>query len=121
MSEEFKKIESLLEQLKEYANTRVAQLKFSAAQKLSKTIADLVAALLAGLVFLAFLFFGSIAAAIAIGDWLGKLWLGFLLIAGVYGIAAIIIWRAKDRILQIPLLNYLIKLWLTNDAEDEKD
>ncbi len=121
MSDEFKKIESLLEQLKEYANTRVAQLKFSVAQKLSKTIADLVATILAGLVFFAFFFFGSIAAAIAIGDWLGKLWLGFLLIAGIYGIIGIIIWKAKDRILQIPLLNSLLKQWFTNDEDNEDD
>ena len=121
MSEEFKKVESLLEQLKEYANTRVAQFKFSVAQKLSKTIADLVATILAGLVFFAFFLFGCIAAAIAIGEWLGKLWLGFLIVAGIFGIARIIIWKAKDRILHIPLLNSLIKQWFTNDAEDEKD
>lgn len=121
MSDEFKKIESLLEQFKEYANTRVAQIKFSIAQKIAKTIADLVATILAGLVFFAFLFFGSIAAAIAIGDWLGKLWLGFLLIAGIFGIIGIIILKAKNRILQIPLLNSLIKQWFTNDDEDEKD
>ena len=121
MSDEFKKIESLLEQLKEYANTRVAQFKFSVAQKLSKTIADLVAIILAGLVFFTFFFFGSIAAAIAIGEWLGKLWLGFLLVAVIYGIIGIFIWKAKDRILQLPLLNSLIKQWFINDAEDEKD
>lgn len=121
MSEEFKKIESLLEQLKEYANTRVAQFKFSVAQKLSNTISDLVAALLAGLVFLIFLFFGSIAAAIAIGDLLGKLWLGFLVIAGVYLLAGIIIWKVKDRIIHIPLMNSLIKKLFTNDSGDEKD
>ena len=121
MSEEFKKIESLLEQVKEYVNTRVAQFKFSIAQKLSKTIADLVAMILAGLVFFSFFFFGSIAAAIALGDWLGKLWLGFLIIAGIYGIAGIIIWKTKDQLLQIPILNSLIKQWFTNNDEDEKD
>lgn len=121
MSDEFKKIESLVEQVKEYVNTRVAQFKFSIAQNISKTIADLVAMILAGLLFFTFFFFGSIAAAIAIGDWLGKLWLGFLIIAGIYGIAGIIIWKGKDHLLRIPILNSLIKQWFTNNDEDEKD
>jgi Zn-dependent protease with chaperone function len=120
MSEEFKKIESILEQAKEYANIRVAQLKLSMAEKLSKAISVIIAALVAGLVFLGFLLFGSISAAIAIGQWLGKLWLGFLLVAVFYLLAGIIIWIAKDRLLRIPIMNSLIEKLFTNDY-DEKD
>ncbi len=54
MSEEFKKIESLLEQVKDYANTRIDKLKLSIAERVSKTISDMIATMLAGLVFFVF-------------------------------------------------------------------
>jgi Putative Actinobacterial Holin-X, holin superfamily III len=121
MSEEFKKIESLLEQVKDYANTRVDKLKLSIAEKLSKTISDMIATMLAGLVFFAFVLFGSVAGAIALGQWLDKLWLGFLLVAGFYLVAGLIIWKAKNRLLRIPIMNSLIEKLFSNDSEDEKD
>jgi Putative Actinobacterial Holin-X, holin superfamily III len=121
MSEEFRKIESLLEQVKDYVNTRAAQLKLSIAEKLSKAVADMVAKLIAGLVFLAFLFFGSIAAAIALGQWLGKLWLGFLLVAGFFLVVGILIWKTRNRVLRIPLMNSLLEKLFDNKSDNEKD
>lgn len=121
MSEEFKKIETLLEQVKEYANVKVDKLKLSIAEKLSKIIADMVATIMASLVLFGFVLFGSLAGAIALGEWLGKLWLGFLLVAGLYLIIGIIIWKGRNRLLRIPIMNSLIEKLFANNSEDEKD
>ena len=121
MSEELKKVESLLDQVKEYANTRIAQMKLSAAEKISKVISDLVASFVAGLVFFFFLLFASVAGAIAIGQYLDSLWLGFLLIAGFYLLMSIIIWKLKDKLLRIPLMNSIIEKMFGNTSEDEKN
>ncbi|MBK9381428.1 MAG: hypothetical protein IPN39_08860 [Chitinophagaceae bacterium] len=51
MSEEFNKVESMIEQLKAYANTRVSQVKLSMAEKVSKLAAEMIAMLMAALVF----------------------------------------------------------------------
>ena len=67
MSEEFNKVESMIEQLKAYANTRVSQVKLSMAEKVSKLAAEMIAMLMAALVFFLFLVILSIAAAIFIG------------------------------------------------------
>jgi hypothetical protein len=121
MSEEFKKIESLLEQIKDYANTRIAQAKLSIAENVSKVISNLVASLFAVLVFFFFLFFVSFAGAIALGQLFNNSWLGFLIVAGFYLLAGIIIWWLKEKLLRIPIMNSLIGKFFNNSAEDEKD
>ena len=44
MSETFKKAESLVSELKEYVNTRVAQVKLSIVEKLSKVVTYIIMA-----------------------------------------------------------------------------
>ena len=122
MSDEFNRIESLLGQAKEYVNTRIAQFKLSVAEKISKTMATVIAGLAAALVFFLFLVFAGVAAAIALGQWTGYMWLGFLIMAVVYLLLAIIVWTAKDRILALPIMNAIIgSLFDEEEVEDEKD
>jgi len=122
MSDEYNKIESLLGQAKEYVNTRIAQFKLSVAEKISKTMATVIAGLVVALVFFLFLVFAGIAAAIALGQWTGNMWLGFLIVAAVYLLVAIIVWKAKDRLLALPIMNAIIgRLFDEEEVEDEKD
>jgi hypothetical protein len=122
MSDEFNRIESLLGQAKEYVNTRIAQFKLSVAEKISKIMATVIAGLAAALVFFLFLVFAGVAAAIALGQWTGYMWLGFLIIAVVYLLLAIIVWTAKDRLLALPIMNAIIgSLFDEEEVEDEKD
>lgn len=122
MSEEFKKAESLLEQLKAYVNTRVAQAKLSVAEKASRLAATMIAFLLVALVFFLFLVLASVAGAIAIGQWLDSMWLGFLIMAGLVLLVMLLVWALKDRLLRIPIMNALIKaLFEKEEHDDEKD
>ncbi|MBL7724553.1 MAG: phage holin family protein [Chitinophagaceae bacterium] len=121
MSEEFKKVESLVDQLKAYANTRLSQVKLSMAEKISKLAAMMIAMLMAALVFFLFLVLLSIAAAIAIGQWLDSYWLGFLIVAGIVLLLGLIFWLAKDRLLRIPIMNSMIEALFEPEEEDEKD
>lgn len=122
MSDEFNRIESLLGQAKEYVNTRIAQFKLSVAEKVAKIMATVIAGFAAALVFFLFLVFAGIAAAIALGQWTGYMWLGFLIMAVVYLLLAIIVWTAKDRLLALPIMNAIIgSLFVEEEVEDEKD
>lgn len=121
MSEEFKNLESLIDQLKSYVSTRVAQVKLSAAEKASGLAASVVAMLLAALVFFLFLTLVSVAAALLIGQWLGSLWLGFLLVAGVVLVIMLLIWVMRERLLRLPIMNSMIESLFEIDEEDEKD
>ena len=121
MSEEFNKFESLAEQLKAYVNTRVSQVKLSLAEKLSNLAATMIAMLLSALVFFLFLTLFCVAAALLIGQWLGSLWLGFLIVSGFVLLTGLIIWLAKDRLFRIPIMNALIEALFENEEDDEKD
>lgn len=121
MSEDFGKIESLLEKAKEYINTRIAQVKLSLAEKISKTLSVIIAAFVAVLVFLFFLLFSSIAVAIVLGNLTGSLWLGFLIVAVVWLLSGILIWKTRERLLQIPIMNAIIKALSGTDNNDEED
>ncbi|MBL7722316.1 MAG: phage holin family protein [Chitinophagaceae bacterium] len=122
MSDEFNKIESLLGQAKEYVNTRIAQFKLSVAEKVSKIMATVIAGLAAALVFFLFLVFAGIAAAIALGQWTGSMWLGFLIVAIIYLFLSFILWKGKDRLLALPIMNAIIgHLFDEEEEKDEKD
>ena len=118
--EEFKKIESLIEKLRDYVNTRIAQVKLSVAEKISKVAALVVAVLMAALVFFLFLVLLSVAGAIAIGQWLQNYWLGFLIIAGIILIIGIMLWNFKEKWIQKPIMNLLIKTMFSNKDDDEE-
>ncbi len=121
MSEEFNQFESLAEQLKAYVNTRVSQVKLSLAEKLSNLAATMIALLLSALVFFLFITLLCVAGALLIGQWLGSLWLGFLIVSGFVLLIGLIIWLAKDRLFRLPIMNALIEAMFENEDEDEKD
>jgi hypothetical protein len=121
MEKTFAKVEELADNFKEYINTRIDAVKLGAAEKGSVVIANVVAAVIAGLVFLFFLGFASIAFALFLGELTGKQWAGFLIVAGIYLVATIIIWAARGKIIQVPLMNALIHQLFRNDTEDEED
>lgn len=120
MAQEFNNAESFVDQVKEYLNTRLAQLKLSFAEKTSKVVAIMIAVIVSALVFFLFLVLISVAGAIAIGQWLENYWLGFVIIAGVILLAGFILWISKDGWLRRPIMNALIKVMFDKD-EDEKN
>ncbi len=120
MSEEFGKIESLLEKAKEYFNTRMAQIKLSVAEKISNVLSLVIAGLIAFLVFFIFLLFASIGAAIAIGNMIGETWLGFLIMGAAWLLFGIMIWKGRNRLLRLPILNSIINS-LSNDKEKNEE
>jgi uncharacterized membrane protein YqjE len=121
MSEDFKKVESLVNELKEYVNIRVAQAKLSIAEKLSRIVAYMISILMAALVFFLFLVLVSVAAAIVIGQWLENMWLGFIIVACLCLLLGLLLWWAKDKLVRKPIMNALINVLFESDNDDEKD
>jgi hypothetical protein len=58
MAQDFNNEETFVDQVKEYVNTRLAQLKLSFAEKTSKVIAIMIAVIMLALVFFSFPRFG---------------------------------------------------------------
>jgi ABC-type multidrug transport system permease subunit len=120
MAQEFNNADNFVDQVKEYLNTRLTQLKLSFAGNVSKVMAILIAAVVSALVFFLFFVLLSVAGAIAIGQWLGNYWLGFIIIAAVILFVGFILWIAKDSWLRKPIMNALIKAMFDKE-ENEKD
>ena len=120
MAQDFNNAEGFVDQVKEYVNIRLAQLKLLFAEKTSKVMAVMIAVVMSALVFFLFLVLICIAGAIAIGQWLESIWLGFVIVGGVVLIIGVILWMAKDRLIGKPIMNALIKVMFDKD-EDEKD
>jgi len=120
MAEDFNNADAFVDQVKEYVNTRLAQLKLSFAEKTSKVAAVLIAVVMSALVFFLFLVLICIAAAVAIGQWLENFWLGFLIVGGIVLIVGIILGMSKNQLIRKPIMNALIKAMFDKD-ENEKD
>jgi hypothetical protein len=120
MEQDFNNAETFVEQVKEYVNIRIAQLKLSFAEKTSKVMAVMIAVVMSALVLFLFLVLICIAGAIAIGQWLESFWLGFVIIGGVVLIAGAVLWFFKDQLIRKPIMNTLIKTMFDKE-EDEKD
>jgi Putative Actinobacterial Holin-X, holin superfamily III len=118
MSEELNRIEALVEKLKNYLNTRLAELKLSAAEKTARVLSVLVAVLMAALMFFLFLTILMVGIALLIGEWLHSYWLGFFITAGIILVCAGIGWQTRDRWLRIPIMNLLLAVFF-NEKGDE--
>lgn len=110
-------MEDLADNVKEYVNTRVESIKLNAAEKSSVIIADGVARIIVAIVFLFFIALASVALSLVLGEWLGKLWAGFLIVAGFYLCLGIIIWFRRGKLIRVPVMNALIQQLFKHDEE----
>jgi predicted transporter len=119
MEKAFAKAEELADTIKEYVNTRIASVKLNAAEKSSAVIANVIAGLIVAAVFMSFVLFSSIALAFGLGEWIGKTWAGFLMVAGLYLLIGGVVWTARVKIIQLPVMNALIKQLFAEDDEED--
>jgi hypothetical protein len=121
MSELFAHIEELAGNARDYINTRVEVVKLNAAAKVSSVTSNLIAGIIVAVVFVFFLFFGGMAAGFALGEWLGKTYWGFLIVAGLFLLAGIIVWIARERMIRIPIMNAIIQQLFKENEHHETD
>ena len=118
MENTFAKVEELAGSIKEYTNNRIESVKLGIAEKSSIVIANLVAFLIVAMFFTFFIGFGSMVVAINLGAWTGKMWLGYLIVAGLHFTAGFTIWSFRERLIRFPVMNAMIKQLFQSDEED---
>jgi hypothetical protein len=116
----FSKAEDLAGNIRDYVNTRIDSLKLNAAEKSSKIIGNGAAAMVVVVFVLFSLGLGSIALSWIIGIWMGKIWAGFLVVAGFYLLLALITWLARGKLIRLPVMNAMIHQMFKEDEEDNK-
>ena len=120
LKEEFKKAEDLAMHLKAYVQIEIELFKLTIAEKLSKIIANFLAAMVVMGVLLLFILFVSIALAFLIGEWLEKMSAGFFIVSILYLLIGVISWYAREKLIRIPILNAILSQLFTNDPFEEE-
>ncbi len=119
MEKAFAKAEELADNIKEYINAGIDSAKLNVAEKSSVVIANVLAGQVSAVVCCFFIIFASTALAFGLGEWMGKIWAGFLVVGGLYLLVGIVVWNAREKIIRLPIMNALIKQLFGN--EDEED
>ncbi len=121
MEQVFAKTEELADTLKDYINTKIEMTKLTAAEKSSTVIANLIAGFAVAVFFVLLIIFSGVVLGFGLGEWLGKTWIGFLIVTGLYFLLGIVVWFARGKLIRLPIMNALIKLLFKNEDTNEED
>ena len=101
-------IQEIVSKTREVIETRVKLCKLKAVDKGSEVISSLSATVIVLVLALLFFVFLSFGLAYLIGEWLGKVYYGFLIMAGIYGLAGLLIYSFRKKFIKGPVSNRLI-------------
>jgi len=100
---------SLFEKAGDYLETRLDLLKLRAVDKTSDVASSLVSRIVIIVILFLAVFIVNIGLALWIGELVGKAYLGFFIVAAVYGLLAWLIHVFRKTWIKDPLTNVLIK------------
>ena len=120
MEEEKKssRIGSIIDHIKDFISTKISIYKLIAAEAGGKVASAIILGILLLFFALFFFIFLGIGVAIAIGNALGHLYLGFIIVAGLFLLLGFFLIAARRVLLYYPITNTIIKLLAGNDHED---
>lgn len=102
-------IETLFEKTKDYVETRADLFKLKAIKKTAEVGSSIISQVIIAIVFSSFFIFLNIAIGLFIGDLIGKLYIGFFIVAAFYLIVGIIIYSNRQKIISSPIADSIIK------------
>jgi uncharacterized membrane protein len=114
-------VEVLLARAQAYTKTSIELFKLKATDKLAELTSNLASGFVILVILVLFFVNLNIAIALLLGDLLGKAWLGFILISGLYVCIGCIIFLFRNKWIKRPVSNSIIELLLKdeNNAEDQ--
>lgn len=110
MEESAKRIESLYEKAVDYGVTSFELIKLKALDKTSDVASSLLPNAIVLLVFATFLLLLNFGLALWIGEMLGKVFLGFFIVAGFYGVVALVLHFLMHKQLKKHFQDYIVKM-----------
>jgi uncharacterized oligopeptide transporter (OPT) family protein len=121
MEKVFARTEELADNIKELINVKLDSVKLTVAEKSSKVASNLISAIIVALTMIFFIVFFSVALAYFLAEILNSTWAGFLIVSGIYLLAAIIVRLLKERAIRIPIMNSILSQLSKEDDNDEED
>ncbi|MFA9188628.1 hypothetical protein AAGV33_14565 [Flavobacterium sp. FBOR7N2.3] len=101
-------IELLYKKAKEYADINIELIKLNSIDKIADVLSSLVSRIVIFMFVVMFVLLLNIALSLYLGELLGKDYLGYLVVAGIYLVLVIIINYNKDTIIKTPITNLVI-------------
>lgn len=102
---------NLSEDIKSALDSQIEYYKLYSFKIIAKSAAGLTTIFVMGLFLLTIVFFLSVAIAFAIGEWLGSIGLGFLIIGLVLSLLGGTIYAARKKLIHKPLLKRLSDIY----------
>ncbi len=121
LQEEFKKVEELALHIKAYIQTEIELIKLLFAEKLSKILSNFLAIMVLIWLLLIGILFASLSLAFLIGERLGKMSTGFIIVSFIYLLLAVITWYLKEKVIRIPILNGILRQLFDNENKSEEN
>lgn len=112
MEDKAKPLESLLNSATEYGKTSYELFKLKALDKTSNVVSSVVPHSIVLIILSSFMLFLNLGIALWLGEIFGKIFYGFLIIAGFYLIIGVIIYFFLYKWLKKLVCNYVIKQML---------
>jgi len=109
MEDNAKLVESLLERAAEYGKTSFELIKLKTLDKTSDVVSSVVPHSVVLVIIVSFMLFLNLGLAFWLGEILGKIYLGFFVVAGFYLITGIVIHFFMHKWLKKIIGNYIIK------------
>ena len=102
-------LEELFEKLREYADTRIDLLKLKGISKVSGFMSSVIASLVLIVLLCAVLICITVGVALVIGEYIGKIYLGFFIVGVIYLIIGLVLYSNRGKLIKTPISNKLIK------------
>lgn len=118
MEKTFSKMEELTDNLKEYIQNRIDQAKLGAAEKGSGLLSNTMSGVVLLFTLLLVCIFAGLALGFALAAWTGMSWLGFAVVAVLYGVIGILTWAVWRKKIRERIMNKFINELFSGDEKD---
>ncbi len=108
MEKSIEKIEELAKNTSLYFKHHVSLIKLEAAEKTSKIMSNGISMIFISMIVFLFAFFFGMALAVMLQYLVGELYLALLIVAVFYGITGIILWKFRNKLIRIPIMNSIL-------------
>ncbi len=102
-------VESLIDRVKIYVETRIDLLRLKAIDKSSSFLSLLISMVVVILISFIFIMLLNIGIALLIGELIGKSYYGFFIVAGFYLLIGVVLFMFRNKWLKAPIANSMIK------------
>lgn len=107
----------IIEQIKEYVETRIRLIKYKVIDQATGIIASVIAYSILAVLGLFILLFLSVTLALFLGSVMGSYWAGFGCITLLYIILAVLVLVLKAKYIEAPLIGFFIKTLFKNNSK----